>query len=144
MGLSLPSNCTEKPYARGFPSAETPSNVYFTPSPCASTVRVRLCGGGPGTYFDFARLSFQVPTSGLPCARRAQQPTTVKTAIATNRNTCFMDNPPWVRSFTVWLLDFIPSWKFTGFRPVGNNSRHNMMPRPSSQLFFSYIGTNAS
>jgi len=47
IGLSVPFNWTEKPYAMGFPSAVTPSNVYFTPSACLSTVRVRLFGAAP-------------------------------------------------------------------------------------------------
>src|SRR5215467_309337 len=36
--------------------------------PAASQVRVELCGAGPGTYLDFATLSFQVPTNGLSWA----------------------------------------------------------------------------
>src|ERR1700720_795699 len=86
MGLSLPSNWTEKPYAMGFPSAATPSNVYFTPSPCATTVRVRLFGPGPGSNVDFVTSSFQVPTSGLVCAKAGAQTTAAKAKIETNFN----------------------------------------------------------
>src|SRR5271154_1714461 len=112
MGLSLPSNFTEKPYAVGFPSAPTPSNVYFTPSPCASTVRVRLLYPGPGSNFDFATLSFQVPTSGLLCARSVAEPAKASRAIATNLKRRFMSDPPWVRTFLVELVDVVSCGKF--------------------------------
>src|SRR5271154_7052437 len=95
-GLSLPSNCTEKPYAIGLPSAATPSKVYFTPSPCASTVRVRLLGVGPGSYFDLVTLSFHVPTNGLLCARTAEEPATANSVITANRKARFMCDPSWV------------------------------------------------
>src|SRR5277367_4457319 len=95
-GLSWPSNFTEKPYAMDFPSAATPSKVYFTPSPCASTVRVRLFGVGPGSYFDFVTFSFHVPTSGLLCDRRADEPATASSIITANRKARFMCDPPWV------------------------------------------------
>src|SRR5579863_6688684 len=36
--------------------------------PMASQVRVWLCGGGPGLYFDFDTFNFHVPTKGLSCA----------------------------------------------------------------------------
>src|SRR5580698_4950491 len=111
-GLSLLSNVAEKPYAMGFPSAATPSNVYFTPSPCASTVRVRLLGPGPGSNFDFATLSFQVPTSGLLCARRAAEPANAKTLIATSCKRRFMGDPPWVRTFLLALLERVAGGNF--------------------------------
>src|ERR1700733_6961328 len=94
MGLSLPSNCTEKPYEMGFPSAATAANVYFTPSPCASTGRVRFFGAGPGTNFDFATLSFQVPTSGLSWARKPEEATTANREIARKRKTCLICETP--------------------------------------------------
>jgi hypothetical protein len=39
--------------------------LYFTVSPSAVTVRVRLFGAGMPLYFDFSVLSFQVPMLGL-------------------------------------------------------------------------------
>src|SRR5579864_2511965 len=69
------------------PSAFAPSKVYFTLSPCDSTVRVKLLGGWPALYFDFSRLSFQVPTSAL-CASTvvaAAQTRTVRAANARRR-----------------------------------------------------------
>src|SRR5215510_5547686 len=56
----------------GFPCALMPSTVTsITPPPLFSYVRVRLCGGGPGSYVDCATLSFQVPILGfLSCADR--------------------------------------------------------------------------
>src|ERR1700756_4834380 len=81
MGLSLPLNWTEKPYAIAFPSAATPSNVYFTPSPCTSTVRARLFGAGPGSNFDFVTSSFQAPTRGFSCAKAGAQTTAAKAKI---------------------------------------------------------------
>src|SRR5580658_2542969 len=82
----------------GAPSAATPSKVYFTPSPCASTTRVRLLGAGPGSNFDLATFSFQVPTSGLLCARSVQEPTTAKRTSATDRKTSLIGDPPWADS----------------------------------------------
>src|SRR5277367_5911828 len=114
MGLSLPSKLTEKPYAMGLPSALTPSNEYFTPSPCASTVRVKLLYPGPGSNFDFATLSFHVPTSGLVWARRVEKPAVAKKEIATNRKARFMGDPPWVRPFVILLAVFVGCWKLLG------------------------------
>src|SRR5580704_18737095 len=109
-GLSLPSKLAEKPYAIGFPSAATPSKVYFTPLPCASTVRIRLLGAGPGSYFDFVRFSFQVPTSGLLCARRAEEPATANNVINPNRSARFMCDPPRVRPSVLQLVDLASIW----------------------------------
>src|SRR5580765_5492445 len=86
IGLSVPLNWTERPYAMGFPSAAMPSNVYFTPSACVSTVRVKLFGAGPGSNFDFVTSSFQVPTSGLSCAKAGTQTTAAKARTEANFN----------------------------------------------------------
>src|SRR5580658_6607343 len=110
--LSLSSNVAEKPYATGFPSAATPSNEYFTPSPCATTVRIRLLGPGPGSNFDFVTSSFQVPTSGLLCARRVAEAANAKTVIATNCKRRFMGDPPWVRTFVLESVEFVSCWNF--------------------------------
>jgi hypothetical protein len=48
--------------------ALTPVIVTFRPCPSAWMLSVWLFGGGPGLYFDFARLSCHVPTKGLLCA----------------------------------------------------------------------------
>src|SRR5215471_17904590 len=59
-----------------------PSTVTsITPPPLSSYVRVRLCGGGPGSYVDCATLSFQVPMRGsLSCADRLMtEATSVRT-----------------------------------------------------------------
>src|SRR5580704_9042086 len=113
-GLSFPSKVAEKPYAIAVPSAATPAKVYFTPSPCASTVRVRLFGTGLGLYFDFVTLSFHVPTSGLLCARRADEPATANSVITANRKARFMCDPPWVCFFELELVDLTSVWKFLG------------------------------
>src|ERR1700690_689758 len=39
--------------------------MVLMPGPDASILRVLLLGAVPGVYFDFARLTFQVPTSVL-------------------------------------------------------------------------------
>src|SRR5215831_13665842 len=44
------------------------SAVFVRFCPSATKVRVVLRGGGAPMYFDFARLSFHVPISGLLCA----------------------------------------------------------------------------
>src|SRR5271170_528712 len=119
MGLSLPSKLTEKPYAMGLPSALTPSNEYFTPSPCASTVRVKLLYPGPGSNFDFATLSFHVPTSGLVWARRVEKPAVAKREIATNRKARFMGDPPWVRSFVSCSQISLVVGNFLGLTGLG-------------------------
>src|SRR5580704_3618978 len=100
----------------GFPSAATPAKVYFTPAPCASTVRVRLFGTGSGSYFDFSTFSFQVPTSGLLCACTVKEPATARRATATNRKTCFMCDPPWVRTFSFQLLNLLRGGKLPELR----------------------------
>src|SRR5215475_7823117 len=51
-----------------FPSASIPSAVFVRFAPSATMFRVKLRGGGPGLYFDFSRLSFHVPISGLSSA----------------------------------------------------------------------------
>src|ERR1700676_2819957 len=124
--LSFPSNWTVKPYEIGVPSAATPSNVYLRPSPCASTVRVRLFGAGPGSYFDFSRFSFHVPTKGLlSAARKVEEPTTSKRVIATNSKTRFMCDPPWVGCLPGFVA-LIAAGK-------RNNWRNNMTHGVSSQ-----------
>src|SRR5580658_4982075 len=123
-GLSFSSNCTEKPYAMGVPSAATPAKVYFTPSPCASTVRVKLLGAGPGSYFDFVRFSFQVPTSGLLCARTAEELATANSVITANCKARFMCDPPGVRSSVVEVVDLTSIWKF-----LGSTDRGKLPPR---------------
>jgi hypothetical protein len=45
----------------GFPAASTPSTLAF---PEDFHVLVWLFGGEAGSYFDFARLSFHIPTNG--------------------------------------------------------------------------------
>src|SRR5271156_766693 len=121
----------------GLPSALVPENVYFTPSPCASTVRVRLAGAGPGSYLDFVRLSFQDPTRGLLCACKGAEATAANRIIATNIKTCFMSDPPWVRSFIAVLIDFVRSREFTWIRNGENNLRNNMPHRVASQQILS-------
>src|SRR5271163_1281509 len=117
----------------GFPSPLTPSNVYLKLSPSAATVRVRLFGVGPGSYFDFSTFSFQVPTIGLLCACAAAAPTTAKTAIATIFTTCFMCDPPWVFHRSTNLL-FLLRETYLCRGPWKNDLRHTMPHRIPSQI----------
>src|ERR1700736_2240971 len=123
----------------GFPSAATPSNVYFTPSPATSTFRTKLFGAGPGSYFDLSRFNFQVPTSGLLCACAANALTNAKTVIAANFITRMFD-PPEARSFVVRLADFASFWIYLGI-PV------ELLPRPYAtslhkSIFFLHLTRN--
>src|ERR1700736_137602 len=117
----------------GFPSAATPSNVYFTPSPATSTFRTKLFGAGPGSYFDLSRFNFQVPTSGLLCACAAYALTNAKTVIAANFITRMFD-PPEARSFVVRLADFASYLDLPG-DSRGNCCRDHMPPASTSQYF---------
>jgi hypothetical protein len=47
-----------------------------------------------GSNFDLVTFNFQVPTSGLLCARRVQEPTTAKRTNATDRKKSRIDDPP--------------------------------------------------
>src|SRR5580700_3489164 len=88
----------------GFPSADSPTKVYFTPSPSATMVRVRLLGAGPGSNLDLAVLSFHAPTRGLSCACRVEQATAANTATATNIKIRFIFCPPWAFCSVVRLV----------------------------------------
>src|SRR5262245_54768690 len=50
------------------------------PMPAGSMRSVDVFGAGPGSYFDLAPLSFQVPITGSRCASAAVEPA-IKTTI---------------------------------------------------------------
>src|SRR6185503_15056035 len=64
----------------GLPSPSMPVELTFKPEPAAVITIVWDLGTGPGSYFDFAGLSFHVPTAGSVWADRATAPRTTTKA----------------------------------------------------------------
>src|SRR5512136_44491 len=63
-GWSLPSNFAVHSSRWDFPSASTHSWTERMAPPTSVFTSWDDLGGGPGSYFDFARFSFHVPTNG--------------------------------------------------------------------------------
>src|SRR5436309_12105980 len=84
----------------GLPVSSIPCVSAANPVAVASYVRVRLLGVGPGTYFDFARFSFHVPTRGSVSA----ETTDASTPIAHTANTI---ETPRTTSFTDFITPFL-------------------------------------
>src|SRR5450759_5327125 len=56
----------------GLPVASSPLATTWRSDPAAVIVITLFFGAGPGTYFDFATLSFHVPMAGSLCADTAR------------------------------------------------------------------------
>src|SRR5260370_41939576 len=69
----------------GWPAPFSPLATTWIPLATAVMVIVLLFGTGPGSYFDFAVLSFHVPTAGSLCAKAI--PANARTMTATSEAT---------------------------------------------------------
>src|SRR5881409_1871257 len=98
----------------GLPISSVPCVSDVSPVAVASYVRVRLLGVGPGTYFDFARFSFHVPTRGSVSA----ETTDTSTPIAHTANT------PRTTSLTAVIASFLsdesPGWECQSLAQVAS------------------------
>src|SRR5262245_984021 len=79
-GTSLPSKFTVYSALVGWPSPPVPFELTLMPAPAAEMVMVCSFGTGPGSYFDLAGFSFQVPTAGSACANNDTAPMTTTKA----------------------------------------------------------------
>ena len=71
-GESFPSDVAVYSMPVGLPAASSPLATTWRPDVAAVIVIMLFFGAGPGTYFDFATLSFHVPMAGSLCADTAR------------------------------------------------------------------------